>query len=171
MRWGVQGPTLTIVVLLLAPGFGPALGSSGAVFSEQVSSSASPSSSQAGKNESSKAPTKAASRSSQKTSAAKKTSGKHRGSTRSRAQGQQAPTPDRIKEIQAALARAGYYQAEPTGKWDATTSEAMRRFQDANGLKPTGKIGARSLQLLGLGSEVAGLAPPWPSSPAESPPR
>src|SRR5271156_163494 len=30
---------------------------------------------------------------------------------------QKAPTPERISEIQSALARNGYYQGQPTGKW------------------------------------------------------
>jgi peptidoglycan hydrolase-like protein with peptidoglycan-binding domain len=74
--------------------------------------------------------------------------------------GQLAPTPERIREIQSALAEAGFYQREPTGKWDAYSVEALKKFQEANGLKPTGKLDALSLQKLGLGSEIAGLAPP-----------
>lgn len=85
--------------------------------------------------------------------------------------GQMAPTPQRIKEIQEALARAGAYQGEPTGKWDAASIEAMKRFQTAQGLDPTGKIDALSLQKLGLGSEVAGRAAPLPSPPSNLPPR
>jgi len=169
MRWGVRAPTLTILALLIAPGFGPALGSSPLVFAQQASSPASSKSPKTAKEGTSKASSEVATRSSQNAPPTKKTSSKRRRSARAR--GQQAPTPERIKEIQAALTRAGYYQGEPTGKWDATSSEAMRRFQDANGLKPTGKIGARSLQVLGLGSEVAGLAPPRPLAPAESTPR
>src|SRR6266404_2584380 len=42
---------------------------------------------------------------------------------------QKAPTPDRIKEIQSALARGGYYQGEPNGKWDLNTAAAMQKFQ------------------------------------------
>ena len=108
--------------------------------------------------------------------AAKKRAGKGRHRARRSAQrAQRAPTPDRIKEIQVALARAGYYQQDPTGKWDEATREAMKRFQEANGLNPTGKIDARSLQKLGLGSEIAGRFPPRPSQEeaprASSPPQ
>lgn len=94
---------------------------------------------------------------------AKKTSGK-RGKSRRRPRGQKAPSSDRIREIQAALAREGAYQGEPTGKWDAATAEAMKRFQAAKGLNPTGKLDALSLQKLGLGSQVAGRAAPRPSA-------
>ncbi|MBZ5540774.1 MAG: peptidoglycan-binding protein [Acidobacteriia bacterium] len=79
-----------------------------------------------------------------------------------RERGQKAPAPERIREIQEALAKDGSYSGAPTGKWDAATSEAMRRFQAAHGLTPTGKLEALSLQKLGLGSEVAGVAAPMP---------
>ncbi len=91
----------------------------------------------------------------------RKVSGK-RSKTRRRERAQKAPTAERISEIQAALAREGTYQGEPSGKWDAATVEAMKRFQAANGLNPSGKLGALSLQKLGLGSEVAGRAAPRP---------
>jgi peptidoglycan hydrolase-like protein with peptidoglycan-binding domain len=96
----------------------------------------------------------------------KRTSLKSRKS--SRAKGQSAPTSDRIKEIQTALQKDGSYQGEPTGKWDAATADAMRKYQDKNGISPTGKIDAISLNKLGLGSETAGKGAPVPtaSSPA-----
>lgn len=81
---------------------------------------------------------------------------------------QAAPTPDRIKEIQAALQKDGSYQGEPTGKWDAATIEAMKRYQDKNGFPSTGKIDALSLDKLGLGSETAGKGAPTPATTASS---
>ena len=72
------------------------------------------------------------------------------------------PSSDRIEEIQQALSRSGYYQGDPTGHWDSDTVSAMRNFQQAHGITPSGKIDAPSLQQLGLGSDVAGLAPPRP---------
>lgn len=71
-----------------------------------------------------------------------------------------APTADRIREIQAALAKSGAFQGEPTGKWDAPSIDAMKRFQQLNGLMPTGKLTALSLQKLGLGSDTAGRGAP-----------
>jgi len=82
---------------------------------------------------------------------------------------QKAPTPERISEIQSALARNGYYQGEPNGKWDANTIGAMQKFQSNNGLEATGKINALSLQKLGLGSEIAGVSAPKPPAPAATP--
>jgi peptidoglycan hydrolase-like protein with peptidoglycan-binding domain len=77
---------------------------------------------------------------------------------------QTAPTSDRIKEIQSALTKAGAYDGEPTGNWDAHTAAAMTKFQQSNGLTPTGKLDALSLQKLGLGSDTAGKGSPRPAT-------
>ena len=91
--------------------------------------------------------------------ASKKTSS----SKRARRQpGQKAPTSDRVSEIQSALARNGSFAGEPNGKWDDSTSDAMRKFQASHGLNPTGKLDALTLQKLGLGSQTAGVAAPTP---------
>ncbi|MGB7470495.1 MAG: peptidoglycan-binding domain-containing protein, partial [Candidatus Acidiferrum sp.] len=59
-------------------------------------------------------------------------------------------------------------------KWDAATVDLMNKFQDAHGLSPTGKLDAKTLQKLGLGSQTAGVAAPLPpvssSSLVTSPP-
>ncbi len=81
-----------------------------------------------------------------------------------RQQAQQQPSPERIREIQEALRRAGYLQAEPTGKWDSATEAAMRRFQKEHGHPETGKPDALSLIKLGLGPETAGQAAPRPAT-------
>jgi len=83
-----------------------------------------------------------------------------------RVKGQAAPTPDRISEIQEALAKKGAFAGTATGKWDDDTVGAMKKFQASNGLNPTGKLDAPTLQRLGLGSQTAGLAAPSP--PANS---
>ena len=79
-----------------------------------------------------------------------------------RERGQKAPTPDRISEIQQALAKDGSFTGKPNGKWDDSTTEATRKFQQAHGLNPTGKLDAKTLQQLGLGSQTAGVAAPVP---------
>jgi peptidoglycan hydrolase-like protein with peptidoglycan-binding domain len=84
--------------------------------------------------------------------------------------GQTAPTPDRIREIQTALQKDGSYEGAPTGKWDAATVDAMKKYQDKNGLNPTGKIDAGSLNKLGLGSGTAGKGAPVPTATATSAP-
>jgi peptidoglycan hydrolase-like protein with peptidoglycan-binding domain len=97
---------------------------------------------------------------------AKSSSSSHKGksgkSSRRQA-GQKAPTTQRISEIQQALAKNDAYAGTPNGKWDASTVEAMKKFQGAHGLNPSGKLDARTLQQLGLGSRTAGIAPPTPA--------
>lgn len=82
--------------------------------------------------------------------------------TTRRERGQKAPAPERISEIQAALAKDGSFSGKPSGKWDASTVDATKKFQEAHGLNPSGKLDAKTLQKLGLGSQTAGLAPPMP---------
>jgi peptidoglycan hydrolase-like protein with peptidoglycan-binding domain len=89
---------------------------------------------------------------------AKKTSRK----SKRRERGQKAPTPDRISEIQLALAKDGSYDGKPNGKWDDSTVVAMKKFQESHGLNPSGKLDAKTLQQLGLGSQTAGVAAPQP---------
>jgi len=83
---------------------------------------------------------------------------------RRKERGQQAPTSDRISEIQEALAKDGSYAGTPSGKWDDSTQEALRKFQESHGLNPTGNLDAKSLQQLGLGSSITGVARPAPSA-------
>src|SRR5260370_20066683 len=79
-----------------------------------------------------------------------------------RERGQKVPTPDRISEIQKALAKDGSFTGKPNGKWDASTIEATRKFQEAHGLNASGKLDAQTLQQLGLGSQTARVAAPVP---------
>jgi peptidoglycan hydrolase-like protein with peptidoglycan-binding domain len=95
-------------------------------------------------------------------------SGTHRGTKKkstkrsSKQRGQKAPTADRISAIQTALAKDGSYSGEPTGKWDDSTVAAMKKYQAAHGLNPSGKLDALTLQKLGLGGTTAGVAAPLP---------
>ncbi len=100
---------------------------------------------------------------------AKKASARSSSAKRARKQpGQKAPTADRVSEIQAALAKDGSFQGSPSGKWDEATANAMRRFQASHRLNPSGKLDAPTLQRLGLGSEIAGVAAPTPPPGATS---
>lgn len=65
-----------------------------------------------------------------------------------RAPVQNAPTPDRIQEIQQALSSHGF-PVDSTGALDVPTVDALRRFQEQQKLEPTGKL--NSLTLIGLG--------------------
>ena len=79
-----------------------------------------------------------------------------------RVRGQKEPTSDRISEIQTALGKDGSFGGAPSGRWDAATVDAMKKFQESHGLNPSGKLDAKTLQKLGLGSQTSGLAPPMP---------
>jgi peptidoglycan hydrolase-like protein with peptidoglycan-binding domain len=96
-------------------------------------------------------------------SSSSSTSGKTRKTSKKskkKDRGQQAPTADRITEIQQALSKDGSYTGAPNGKWDDATVSAMKKFQSAHGLNPSGKLEARSLEKLGLGSQTAGVGAP-----------
>jgi peptidoglycan hydrolase-like protein with peptidoglycan-binding domain len=82
--------------------------------------------------------------------------------SKAREKGQKVPTPDRISEIQQALAKDGSFEGTPNGKWNDASVEAMKKFQAAHGLNPSGKLDARTLEKLGLGSQTAGVAAPIP---------
>ena len=109
------------------------------------------------------APTNSAAATTTTAATKKKSSKKHHGSKREPTQ--KAPTPQRISEIQSALAHGGYYQGTPNGKWDSNTVAAMQKFQSDNGLSTSGKIDAPSLEKLGLGSGTAGVDAPKPVTP------
>jgi hypothetical protein len=81
---------------------------------------------------------------------------------------QLAPTPQRYKEIQEALAAKGYLKPEDaTGTWTPASVDALKKFQAGQNLDSTGKINSLSLIALGLGPKRETAAP---KPPAESPP-
>jgi hypothetical protein len=65
--------------------------------------------------------------------------------------GQNEPTPDRYREIQQALIERGYMRNDATGTWDASSMDALRRFQQDQNLEASGKLDSLSLIALGLG--------------------
>ena len=81
---------------------------------------------------------------------------------------QLAPTPQRYKEIQDALAAKGYLKPEDAnGAWNQASVDALKKFQAAQNIDSNGKINSLSLIALGLGPRRE-TAPPKP--PAASPP-
>ena len=91
---------------------------------------------------------------SKKSAAKKTTTSRRRRSSRSRKRAtQQAPEPERIREIQQALADRGY-RVEVNGKWDAGSVEALKKFQEdqkIQNLTGHGKLDSLTLIALGLG--------------------
>jgi peptidoglycan hydrolase-like protein with peptidoglycan-binding domain len=82
---------------------------------------------------------------------------------------QLAPTPERYKEIQSALAQRGYLKKDATGVWDGDSADAMRRFQQDQNLDPSGKVNSLSLIALGMGAKHAN-PPPTAAAPVPPPP-
>ena len=80
---------------------------------------------------------------------------------------QVAPTPDRYREIQGALAAKGYLKSEDAnGTWNQNSIDALKKFQAEQNLETTGKINSLSLIALGLGprreAPTAAAQPPKP---------
>ena len=84
-------------------------------------------------------------------SKARAAKGKKGRAVASRPRGQGSPTSDRYMEIQQALAAKGFYTGPVNGEWGPESVDALKRFQEAQSLKPDGKLGALSLISLGLG--------------------
>jgi len=64
---------------------------------------------------------------------------------------QNAPSPERYKEIQQVLSDKGYFKGDVNGQWGPTSVDALRQFQSDQNLVADGKLGSLSLIALGLG--------------------
>ena len=82
---------------------------------------------------------------------------------------QQAPTPERYKEIQQALVSKGYLQGDPNGTWGPESTEALKRFQSDQNLTPDGKLSALSLVAMGLGPKRLSAQSGPQQPPADGP--
>jgi peptidoglycan hydrolase-like protein with peptidoglycan-binding domain len=69
--------------------------------------------------------------------------------------GQQAIDSARVTEIQQALIREHYMTGEANGKWDATTTAAMQKFQADQGWQTKLMPDSRALKKLGLGPDYS----------------
>jgi hypothetical protein len=72
------------------------------------------------------------------------------------------PPRGRVVQVQSALATAGFYKGDPSGRWDSNSMEAMRNFQSANGFPRTGGWDPPSLRKLGIATGAPAPAPPQP---------
>lgn len=82
--------------------------------------------------------------------------------------GQQRPAPERIQEIEQALASKGFFSNPPDTVWDDSTIDALRRFQQSQNLTADGKLSSLSLIALGLGPRATAL-PQSTTTPAPAP--
>lgn len=74
-----------------------------------------------------------------------------KGKRSKKVKGQQKIDGERTHQIQEALIRQHYLNGEPTGRWDASTEDALRRFQADNGWQNKTVPDSRALIKLGLG--------------------
>lgn len=91
-----------------------------------------------------------------------------------RVRGQKAIDGDRVRQIQEALIREHYLKGEPSGKWDASTQQALHRYQSDQGWQSKTIPDSRALIRLGLGPDSEHLLNPESAmtmSPATSPQR
>jgi peptidoglycan hydrolase-like protein with peptidoglycan-binding domain len=77
-----------------------------------------------------------------------------------RLRGQKAIDGDRVRQIQEALIREHYLKGEPTGKWDASTQQALHRYQSDQGWQSKTVPDSRALIRLGLGPDSEHLLNP-----------
>lgn len=80
---------------------------------------------------------------------------------------QSQPTSERYMEIQDALIAKGFLSGPASGKWDQSSVDAFKRFEESQKLKSDGKLDSLALIALGLGPKresVAGLATRQPES-------
>jgi peptidoglycan hydrolase-like protein with peptidoglycan-binding domain len=67
---------------------------------------------------------------------------------------------EKIASVQQTLKEQGFYYGEVTGRKDADTTAAIRRFQIRNGLKITGNLDAETERSLRLGATGSARATP-----------
>jgi peptidoglycan hydrolase-like protein with peptidoglycan-binding domain len=79
---------------------------------------------------------------------------------------QTAPTQERYKEIQDALAAKGYLKPEDAnGVWGPGSADALKKFQAEQNIEASGKINSLSLIALGLGPRRDATPAPKPPDP------
>lgn len=77
-----------------------------------------------------------------------------------RVRGQKAIDGNRVRQIQEALIREHYLKGEPSGKWDASTQQALHRYQSDQGWQSKTVPDSRALIRLGLGPDSEHLLNP-----------
>ena len=67
-----------------------------------------------------------------------------------------------VRQVQAALQQRGFKEIAPDGKWSEAVSGALKKFQEAQKLEPTGSLNLRTLRALGFTNPLAQLDQPTP---------
>lgn len=89
--------------------------------------------------------------------------------SKSKKRGQMAIDNERAQQIQEALVREHYLNGTPSGKWDASSQEAMRRYQADQGWQTKEVPDSRALIRLGLGPDHGHLLNPETAMTTEPP--
>ena len=97
--------------------------------------------------------------------AAKMTAKSKHGAVKTKMTSQRTIDDERASQIQAALIKAGYLPAPPSGHWDTASIAAMTKVQADNGWQTKLVPDSRALIKLGLGP---GTAPGDQSTPSAS---
>lgn len=108
-----------------------------------------------------------------RTASSNSSSRKGKKSKKTSRRGQEKIDSGRARQIQEALFRQHYLSGEPSGKWDADSEDAMRRFQADNGWQDKTVPDSRALIKLGLGPNQDHLLNPesaMTNAPASSHP-
>jgi hypothetical protein len=64
-------------------------------------------------------------------------------------------SPAVVRQIKQGLNQAGYAAGDVNGTWDKKAAGAMKKFQEAQGLAPTGHINLTTLNVLGVNVQTA----------------
>lgn len=64
--------------------------------------------------------------------------------------GQLNIAPGTVRDVQRALSQRGYFSGQADGDWNEQSKQALREFQRAQGLEPTGQFDQQTLSALGL---------------------
>lgn len=69
-----------------------------------------------------------------------------------------------IRQIQTSLQQRGFKEIAVDGKWSDAMSGALKKFQEAQKLEPTGTLNLRTLRALGFSNPLGDLDRPTPSA-------
>jgi peptidoglycan hydrolase-like protein with peptidoglycan-binding domain len=105
-------------------------------------------------------------------SAEQSQSGSQAGMQSSQQAGQQQMSSDQIRQLQQQLQAQGYNPGSIDGKMGPKTSQALRQFQQAQGITASGKADSQTLQALGVQGgegqqEFMGVSPGFESEQQE----
>lgn len=75
-------------------------------------------------------------------------------------------SPVGVRQIQMALQQRGFKEVAPDGRWSEAAADALKRFQEKQGLEVTGSLNLRTLRALGFTNPLADLdRPPAAAKP------